>query len=104
MTERFISEEIKPVPAALELSSRPGEPALPRRFLWDGDEVTISLVHRTWKTTSACTHGSGERYVRRHWYEIETEDGIRMILYFDRKPASSRQTRKRWWLFSIDED
>lgn len=42
----------------------------------------------------------GDVYVRRHYYDIETADGIRMTLYFERNP-SDRTKRKRWWLYTF---
>jgi phosphoribosylglycinamide formyltransferase-1 len=56
----------------------------------------------TWKTTSACRHGSGERYVRKHWARIRTADGTVMTLYFERQARSRRELKTRWWLYTID--
>lgn len=99
--EQFISEEIKPLAEELDFSpSATGEPALPKKFRWRNETIEIAEVLHKEKTTGPCTHGSGERYVRKHWYTIRTVDGRQMRLYFDRKPAT-RQIKKRWWLFSI---
>lgn len=102
MKEEFISEEIKPVAEELDYGqSAPGEPAIPRKFRWRGETIEIASVLYKEKSTGACTHGSGERYVRKHWYDVRTTDGRQMRIYFDRRPASFRQRKKRWWLFSI---
>jgi len=103
MNDRFVGEEIRPVAEALEASgAAPGEPAFPRAFTWQGETVRTVEVLRRWKSTGPCRHGSGERYVRRHWYEIRTEDNRRMTIYFDRQ-AQGRSLRKRWWLFTVND-
>lgn len=102
MKEQFISEEIKPVSGELDFSlAALGEPALPMKFRWRNEVIEIAELLRAEKVTGPCTHGSGERYVRKHCYDIRTKDGRRMRIYFDRTPASKRNPKKRWWLFSI---
>jgi hypothetical protein len=92
---RFVSEAITPIafgaPAAI------GEPATPVRFRWRGQEHEVARVIEKWKTTGACRNGSGEIYVRRHWYRLETSGGVEMEIYFERQPRS-KQTKKRWWV------
>ncbi|NQU41698.1 hypothetical protein HQ520_00320 [bacterium] len=51
----------------------------------------------------ACWSGSGERYVRKHWFRIRTTDGQEMKLYFERQARSAREAKKRWWLHSVIE-
>lgn len=104
MIEHFVSEAIHPLPASFEFNgSGPGEPAIPRRFRWRKEIIGIAFVVRKWTSTSSCRHGSGEQYVRRHWYEMATDDGRRMILYFDRQPKSFRHRKKRWWVSRVTE-
>jgi len=101
LKEEFISEEIKPLPEFLDISqSAPGEPALPQKFHWRGEAVEIAEVLRKWKSASDCTHGSDDRYVRRHWYDIRTTDGRQMRIYFDRNTKPSGHKKRRWWMFS----
>jgi RimJ/RimL family protein N-acetyltransferase len=38
--------------------------------------------------------------VRRHWYDIETTDALRMSVYFDRNPKD-RSKRRCWWLYTL---
>lgn len=59
-----------------------GEPGLPREFVWRGRTVRITAVLRTWRETGPCRHGSPERYVRKHWYEVATDSGGMMKIYF----------------------
>jgi hypothetical protein len=79
-----------------------GEPGLPREFLWRDKRVVIDSVLRSWRTTKQCHHGSGEKYVRKHWYEVKTSDNAIMRIYFDRQPESGRKGIG-WWLFSVCE-
>ncbi|MGA3171320.1 MAG: DUF6504 family protein [Chthoniobacteraceae bacterium] len=92
---RFISEPI--VPTLLGAPTVVGEPGTPMRFRWRGQEHEIARVIEKWKTTGPCTHGSGERYVKRHWLKIETTGGAEMEIYFERHPRPG-QLKKRWWL------
>ncbi|MBN2023332.1 MAG: hypothetical protein JW809_11140 [Pirellulales bacterium] len=103
MTEQFIGEPIQPVGATLDAArmSR-GEPGLPRQFRWKSETIEIARVLRVWRETGPCRHGSGEAYVRKHWFEVLTAAGARMTLYFERQPRGGK-TRQRWWLFTVEE-
>ena len=71
--QKFISESITPVLADTGTDFMvSGGPAFPREFVWRGKPLTITSLIRTWDETGPCTHGSGERYVRKHWFEVET--------------------------------
>jgi hypothetical protein len=48
-------------------------------------------------------HGSGEQYVRKHWYLVEDSFGRELEIYFDRQARGPR-TKTRWTLFSMDEE
>ena len=103
MRERFISEVLKPVGSTFDTSRMAtGEPGLPREFVWHDETIRITRVQREWKETGPCRHGSGEQYVRKHWYEVEDDTGRQMKIYFDRH-ARGHQTKARWTLFSIEE-
>lgn len=98
--DRFVSEPIRPVVATSDTARMAaGEPGLPTEFVWRGRTIRIAAVLRTWRETGPCRHGSGERYVRKHWYEVETVADGRMKLYFERQPQPGR--KPRWWLFSV---
>lgn len=100
--EKFISEPIKPVIETADTSQMAiGGPGLPREFLWDGRRVRIAAILRTWRETGKCTHGSGENYVRKHWFEVKTSAGI-MKIYFERK-ARGKAGSPRWRIFSLRE-
>ena len=103
MPERFVSEPIDPVTETSDTSRMAiGEPGLPRQFVWRGRVVEITRVLRSWRRTGPCRHGSDEKYVRKHWYEVQTLADGTMTIYFDRQPRRSSKA-PRWWLFSIRE-
>lgn len=100
-SKEFVSEVITPVGSSFDTSSMAvGEPGLPMRFCWRGSEYQVARVLETWKTTGGCRHGSGERYVRKHWFRVETTDGSEMEIYFDRQ-ARTRRPKQRWWLATV---
>ena len=101
MPEEFISETIEPIGETFDAGRMSaGGPGLPREFRWRSQTVEIAHVVRTWRETGPCHHGSGERYVRKHWFEVLTDSGKTMKIYFERQPRS-RKNKCRWWLFTI---
>ena len=90
--EQLISELLQPLNGEGDAGrSIPGEPVLPGGFRWRGEEYRVSEILEVWKETGSCTHGSGERYVRKHWFRIRTSGGGEMKIYFERKQRSARQ-------------
>jgi phosphoribosylglycinamide formyltransferase-1 len=105
MAEEFISEPITPVAGTFDPGGMTrGEPGLPQRFVWRNTEYTLAAVLEAWKEDGSCRHGSGERYLRKHWFRIQTEQGPRMRIYFERQARSKGQSKTRWWLDTIDRD
>ena len=101
-TTEFVGERIEPCGGTHDTARMArGEPGLPRRFRWRGSEHEIADVLETWKTTGDCTHGSGERYVRKHWYRVRTTAGTELKLSFDRNARTPRALRDAWWLHAI---
>ena len=98
---RFISEPIRPDGETFDTARMAvGGPGLPPRFRWKNETIRIARVLRTWRETGPCDHGSGEAYVRKHWFEVVTDSGQTMTLYFERRARAGR-TQSRWWLFTI---
>ncbi len=79
-----------------------GEPALPGAFRWRGGSITVAGVTRRWRQCGPCRHGSGEAYLRRHWFEVVAGDGRTLTIYFERQPrgGAGGRTRGRWTLFT----
>jgi hypothetical protein len=101
MIERFVSEAIQPVADTFDTTRMAvGEPGFPREFIWRGRTIVVSALLRAWRETGKCRHGSPERYVRKHWYEISTGPHETMNIYFERQPRDTKRGQ-RWWLFSI---
>ncbi len=63
-----------------------------------------AAVLEAWKEDGPCRHGSGEMYLRKHWFKILTEQGPQMTIYFDRQARSKRQSKARWWLYTIERE
>lgn len=102
-TTRFIGAAIQPDAATFDTARMAaGEPGLPKVFNWNAHAIRIVSVIRTWRETGPCDHGSGDIYVRKHWYEVTTDTGQTMKIYFDRQPRA-RQGKVRWWLFSVQD-
>jgi len=103
MPEQFISEPIQPIANSFDtrfMSS--GTPGLPREFLWRGTKFRVTDIRRVWRTTGPCRHGSGEQYVRRYWFEVETSGDQVMKIYFD-KGTPGRRKEMGWHLFAVGE-
>jgi len=93
----FVSEPITPVgyTAAAVL----GEPGLPEAFEWrDRKHVIVEKVGN-WKSYNNCLFNPKETYLRKHWYEVKTDTGHRLVLYFDRQPRTQSQRKSRWVIY-----
>ena len=102
MPEQLISEPLTPLTAQVDPRSVIiGAPVLPSSFIWRGVEYAVSEVLETWKESGPCHHGSGEHYVRKHWFRLRTATGEEMKIYFERQARSTRQKKRRWWLYTL---
>jgi hypothetical protein len=100
MKETFIGEGIKPEDVSFSASATAmGKPGLPREFSWKGKKFSVIEVLEEWKEAGDCRHGSGERYVRKHWFRIKTGEDQEMKIYFERQSRSSGGSR--WRLYSV---
>ena len=104
MHEEFIIEDIKPVVNAFDTKlMASGTPGLAREFIWRGQKVTVTDTLRTWKTTGPCRHGSGDQYVRRHWFEVKTAGHGTMKIYFN-KGTLGRKKEMGLRIYSLVND
>jgi len=102
MREELMSEWLEPVLA--EVDARRiviGAPLLPTKFVWRETEYTVAEVLEEWKETGPCHHGSGERYVRKHWFRLRMATGEEWKIYFERHARSPKQMKQRWWLYTV---
>lgn len=98
---QFVSEAIEPDIASADTAAMAtGAPGLPGRFRWRGQPFAIAEVLSTWKTSGPCSHGSGERYLRRHWYKVRVNPPAEMVLYFERQ-ARRGSAGHRWFLYTV---
>ncbi len=67
-------------------------------------EYAVAEVLEKWKESGPCKSGSSEMYLRKHWFKIMTEDGSEMTIYFERQPRAKRENKKRWWLYTINQE
>jgi hypothetical protein len=105
MAEEFVSEPIKPAAATFDTAAMTRrEPGFPQRFIWRDTEYTLAAVLENWKEDGPCRSGGGEMYLRKHWYKILTEQGVRMTIYFDRQARSRQKGKPRWWLYTIERE
>ncbi|MBF0522272.1 MAG: cytoplasmic protein [Candidatus Omnitrophica bacterium] len=103
MSDQLISEPIDPIPGSFDTNfMSSGTPGLPREFLWRKQNFIVEKVIKTWRTTGPCHHGSGEQYVRRHWFEVITTSHHVMKLYFD-KGNHGKSKEMGWILFTVSE-
>ena len=99
--DEFVSEPIVPAPGTADVRAMGrGEPGLPARFTWRDEEYAVERVIKAWKS-STCEGGTGELYVRRHWYTIRTDAGCEMTIYCERQARDRKKPKSRWWLYSI---
>lgn len=100
--EKLISEALQPLfgEGHTDTPMAVGEPVIPGAFQWRGREYPVLRVLESGRGLGPCTHGSGEQYVRRHWYRIESEGGLVLRIYFERRPKPGGKGSKRWWLYS----
>lgn len=80
-----------------------GEPGLPRRFRWRKRELEVAEILETWREFGDCTHGSGERYLRKHGYRVRTADGLVLKVFFLRSSGRGKAGAARWWLQSVEK-
>ena len=96
----FVCEKIEPCGAEFDgAAAASGAVPVPLRFMWRGREVRVLAVLSSKKTLRPCRNGSGERYVGKHVYRVETEDRAIMTLYRER----TGKRKDRWTLYTIEK-
>ena len=94
--ETFVGEAISPEDQSFVVSAMAtGQPGIPVAFSWRAERFSIATILESWKEAGDCRHGSGERYVRKHWFRVATTNGVEMKIYFERQGRSSGGSRWR---------
>jgi len=101
MIAQFVSEPLQPDRSFDPSAMAAGAPGLPAKFRWRKTELAVVEVLGSGKDYGDCTHGSGERYVRRHVWRIRTGDGRVARISFQRSFGKSRPSA-RWWLHGFE--
>ena len=103
MVEQFMAGRSGPFAGTFDTDRiSTGEPGLPRQFRWGSRTVGVRPGAEELAGTGPCHHGSGDRYVRKHWYEVLTDSGETMTIYFERQPRV-QSNKSRWWLFTVNK-
>jgi hypothetical protein len=98
--ETFVGEPIAPEGGSFSASAMAqGKPGLPGALVWKERRLVVLEVLEEWKEFGPCHHGSGEQYVRKHWFRVRTTENLEMRIYFERQARTA--ARARWHLFSI---
>ena len=101
----LISEPITPFAGTSDASAMArGEPGLPKAFAWRGRTYAISQLLEKWKHSSPEGGGAGEVYLRRHYFKLRMSDGAVWTIYFTRQTPRTGSPKKRWFLYTIDEN
>ena len=100
----FVSEPLTPDPLSFDLAAMAiGLPGLPSGFTWRGRHFDVATVLSTWKESEGCTHGGGERYLRKHFWKVRATSGETLTIYAVRKVKRGESAKQRWWLYTIEE-
>jgi Family of unknown function (DUF6504) len=94
---RFVSRPIAPTGEAFITTASGSEPPVPSVFTWEDRVLAIAAILRSWRSTKT---DRGDAYLKRHWFELETTDGYRIEVYYDRE---AKRGASHWWLYTIDE-
>ena len=95
MAVRFVSKPIQPAGAFDTAVMSRGEASLPDAFEFEGERFAVATLLRSWRSTK---DDRGDTYLKRHWFEFESDGGRRLVVYFDR---GARRGEPRWWLYTI---
>jgi len=97
--ERLISEPVSPEAGSFDSASMAkGMPGVPLAFSWRGTTYHVAKILETRKSLRPCHSGSGEQYVNKHFFKVETETGEIMTLYRTR----SGSKKDSWTLYTIE--
>lgn len=99
--ERLISEPVTPVAGSFNAAAMAaGTPGVPMAFRWRGADYRVARILDSWKNLRPCRNGSGEQYINKHFFKIETECGRIMTLY----RARTGSKKDSWTLFTIQTE
>jgi len=96
----LISEPLRPIRGTFDTRAMGrGEPGLPTGFIWRERTFRVVEVLETWKHSER-EGGSGELYLRRHYFKLRMEDGAIWTVYFVRQTPKTGNVKQRWFLYT----
>lgn len=99
MARKFVSQPIGPAGDGFLTPASGSAPPMPCAFTWEDRTLRITAVLRSWRSSKT---DRGDTYLKRHWFELKTDDGATIEVYYDRE-TPARRGASRWWLYTIDE-
>ncbi len=91
----FVSKPLLPAGNGFVTPADGIRPPVPRTFAWKDRTLVITAVVRSWRSTKA---DRGDTYLKRHWFELETECGLKIEVYYDRE---TRRGASPWRLYTV---
>lgn len=93
---RFVSAPLTPKEEGFVTVADGSAPPIPSGFAWKEGEFHITAVLRAWRSSKS---DRGDTYLKRHWFELQTAEGSRIQVYYDRE---ARKGAAHWWLYTIE--
>lgn len=93
---RFVSAPLVVLSEGFVTAADGSAPPVPSAFSWRDGEFHVSAVLRSWRSTKS---DRGEAYLKRHWFELQTSEGAKIEVYYDRESR-----RNPWWLYTIEDE
>jgi Family of unknown function (DUF6504) len=93
---RFASAPLTPAGEGFITTADGSAPPVPSAFSWKEGEFRIVAVLRSWRSTKT---DRSDTYLKRHWFELQTTSGAKIVVYYDREAR-----RNRWWLYTIEDE
>ncbi len=94
---KFVSAPLLPGGEGFIREAIGKEPPVPRAFLWGERTLRVAAVTRSWRSTKT---DRGDAYLKRHWFELKTDEGATIEVYYDRE---ARRGVPQWWLYTVDD-
>ena len=92
---RFVSAPLSPAADGFLTEADGSAPPVPRAFSWKEGEFHVTSVLRSWRSSKT---DRGDKYLKRHWFALQTEEGPVIEVYYDRE---ARRGTSQWWLYTV---
>ena len=92
---RFVSAPLIPTGDGFLTAADGSAPPIPSAFAWKEGEFQVTEVLRSWRSSK---NDRGDTYLKRHWFELQTAEGAKIEIYYDRE---ARKGASHWWLYTV---